>query len=773
MARSDFLHPYNPGDALRFNAPTSVNFDAARRGDEFALYDEYFPMTKVMLAANGLPGSTYAFFLNFASNEGAAITTRRTWSDGNDAIFGDLGNDWIVGGTGKDQVFGGWGNDLMNMDDDQSTGGGLNTTPDTHASYEDRAYGGAGMDVLIANTGGDRLIDWVGEFNSYLVPFAPFGLGTVSRTLQPQLAEFLYALSASLGADPTRAADTGADPARNGEPEGELGAVRQQDFAWQDQTGGPIDPQAGNMPGGKRDVLRSADFNTTAALDGFAVDSGTFEASGGTLQVGATSLHGDAAAVYNIPDYLPVYFEVQASISAIKPTAGWNANAYIIFDYQDPTHFKFAGIDVSINKLVMGHRDGSGWVVDEQTPFQAKADTFYNMLLSVNGLTATLIVDNVAVFTHTYAARVVDGYTYGLNYGFVGFGSDNARGSFDNIAVNVLPPGVTYDRTEDFDDGAAQQFTGMQAGSFTVNAGRYDGVATAGGTSIDAIDLGLGHGLESGSHLELAATVRATAIGGIFFDALRHGRLQVRRARHRRPAGRDRPRHPGRRRDRCLRREDARGGHGIRRVTDPARLDGEHLGRRDARDQHELQRGRRRRRLRCSHPERLRELRHVPHAHERRRIRRLAALGDDRRHGRERGFERNLQPRPHAQPLGTGDGRDERRLDDGGRNRERGLRLHRRVWHRDLHARKRRSRRSRSRSSGTERSSRTRPSRVVLSNPVGRHVRRQRRRDHACERRRALVGDGLGGRNRRNRIRAGTGPGRLHGHPQRARPPRP
>ena len=46
------------------------------------------------------------------------------------------------------------------------------------------AFGGAGRDVLIGNTGGDRLIDWVGEFNSYLVPFAPFGMATVSRTLE-------------------------------------------------------------------------------------------------------------------------------------------------------------------------------------------------------------------------------------------------------------------------------------------------------------------------------------------------------------------------------------------------------------------------------------------------------------------------------------------------------------------------------------------------------------------------------------------------------------
>src|SRR5205085_5328335 len=127
-------------------------------------------------------------------------------------IFGDNGNDWMVGGTGRDDVYGGWGNDLINADDNQTTNGGLNNATDTAASYEDRAYGGAGKDVLIANTGGDRLIDWVGEFNSYLVPFAPFGMATVSRTLQPQLAEFLYVLSASDGADPTRFTDTNGDP---------------------------------------------------------------------------------------------------------------------------------------------------------------------------------------------------------------------------------------------------------------------------------------------------------------------------------------------------------------------------------------------------------------------------------------------------------------------------------------------------------------------------------------------------------------------------------
>ena len=257
------------------------------------------------------------------------IVTNNHVIDGADKIFGDLGNDWLVGGTGRDNLYGGWGDDLMNADDDHSTNGDLNDGPDTHPTYEDRAYGGAGRDVLIANTGGDRLIDWVGEYNSYLVPFAPFGQATVSRSLMPHLQEFLYALSAGDGADFTRFADAvgGTPPAptnndpiptRNGEPFGELGLVLQKDFAWQDQTGAPSDPQAGNIPGGPRDVLRSAGFQD-GTMEGFFVDTGSFTVENGQLKVAADSTYGDAVSVFDVGAYLPSYFEIRATINAAKP----------------------------------------------------------------------------------------------------------------------------------------------------------------------------------------------------------------------------------------------------------------------------------------------------------------------------------------------------------------------------------------------------------------------------------------------------------------------
>ena len=81
----------------------------------------------------------------------------------------------------------------------------------------------------------------------------------------PHIQDFLYDLSEASGADATRSADTGSSSTRNGEPEGEIGLVNQQDFDWRDQTGAPDDPQPGNIPGGPRDVLRSADFNTGQA----------------------------------------------------------------------------------------------------------------------------------------------------------------------------------------------------------------------------------------------------------------------------------------------------------------------------------------------------------------------------------------------------------------------------------------------------------------------------------------------------------------------------
>nr|HQH73949.1 hypothetical protein [bacterium] len=165
-------------------------------------------------------------------------------------LFGGLGNDWLTGGTNRDHLYGGLGDDLLDADDDGAT---RVTDERKDDFYADTAFGGGGRDVLIANTGADRLLDWVGEFNSFIVPFSPFGGFTITRSPSPNIEEFLYDLAESDGADQTRVSTGSKAADRHGEPFGELGLVKQSDDIWQEQTGGPADPQAGNNPGEKKD----------------------------------------------------------------------------------------------------------------------------------------------------------------------------------------------------------------------------------------------------------------------------------------------------------------------------------------------------------------------------------------------------------------------------------------------------------------------------------------------------------------------------------------
>jgi hypothetical protein len=310
--------------------------------------------------------------------------------------------------------------------------------------------------------------------------------------------------------------------ARNGEPYGELGLVTQKDKGlWQDQTGGPSDPQPGNIPGGSRDVLRSADFND-ASLQTFAVDSGAWAVSGGVLTVAAESKGQDAAAVWYHDQYLPIYFEVTARINLTKPTAGWKGNGYVIFDYFSPTDFKFVGLDDATNKLVMGYRDVGGWrtVTQASIPGGVKYDTWYDILVAVNGTTVMVTLNGRNYFTYSFGPRMIDGEAYGLNKGLLGFGSDNSRGMFDNVQLRVLPPNLTLDRTEDFAGGVAPQWLAPTTGSWAVTGSGATGAYN--GTSVDGLALSLfefGAPIAYDAYLELDAVVKAgTPRAGIVFD---------------------------------------------------------------------------------------------------------------------------------------------------------------------------------------------------------------------------------------------------------------
>src|SRR3954452_13755831 len=253
----DFLHggagddAISGAEALRefYNEAPQVDTNPLRYDPtttKFAAYDANDPWSKID-----------GFLLNFDAYRvdevsGASITVGGQLvktDDGSDRIFGDNGNDWLVGGTLCDWLFGGFGDDLMNLDDNLETDGGRNDRPEDDVRFRDGdfAFGGAGRDVLIANAAQDRMVDWHGEFNTYVVPFAPFGVPTVNRLFSPDMRELVRELAYGAGVDVTLTPF---------EPCDEIALVEPKDKPlYQDQTGGPRDPQPGNIGGVQRDPV--------------------------------------------------------------------------------------------------------------------------------------------------------------------------------------------------------------------------------------------------------------------------------------------------------------------------------------------------------------------------------------------------------------------------------------------------------------------------------------------------------------------------------------
>ena len=105
--------------------------------------------------------------------------------------------------------------------------------------------------------------------------------------------------------------------------------------------------------------------------------------------------------------------------------------------------------------------------------------TFYQLLVAINGLNVIVSINGTKAFNYTFAPRILtNGDQVALNKGMVGFGSNNSQSLMDNVALQVLPPNLTLDRTEYFDDGTAADFSGYQAGAWGVTTGRYVGSTT-------------------------------------------------------------------------------------------------------------------------------------------------------------------------------------------------------------------------------------------------------------------------------------------------------
>jgi hypothetical protein len=101
----------------------------------------------------------------------------------------------------------------------------------------------------------------------------------------------------------------------------------------------------------------------------------------------------------------------------------------------------------------------------------------------------------------------------------IGFGSGNSRGVYDNIAVQVLPPEMTLEATEEFPDTDAVVDLVPESGWWQNGGGLYYGMPTVGSdTVVSLVDLGIDRGLEVTSILKLEVILNTQDTAGVVFD---------------------------------------------------------------------------------------------------------------------------------------------------------------------------------------------------------------------------------------------------------------
>ena len=82
-----------------------------------------------------------------------------------------------------------------------------------------------------------------------------------------------------------------------------------------------------------------------------------------------------------------------------------------------------------------------------------------------------------------------------------------------------MPPQITLDTTEDFNDGAANLMTGTTTGTWAVTPadGRYTGTPAAGATTA-TVGVDLGAHLQPDSYVEFTTQVKTAQMAGLVFD---------------------------------------------------------------------------------------------------------------------------------------------------------------------------------------------------------------------------------------------------------------
>jgi hypothetical protein len=231
--------------------------------------------------------------------------------------------------------------------------------------------------------------------------------------------------------------------------------------------------------------------------------SGTWEVADGRYQVTPDS---DAISTLLLDQPLPEDLELAVTFNADDVSPQYYSNAFVIFDYQSQTDFKFAGAYVGSDQWIIGHRSASGWIADAQidTSIGAPIDALTDYSLRV-----TIVDDSIVTLHANGAPQLTCSYASSVTDGQLGLGTRNSVSRFDDLAVRRLisdddaSMGV-LPLSESFDDKAAEHFD-PRFGTWLLTDDSYQVCPEISGDGISTLFLGE----ELPDDLEIAVTLNA------------------------------------------------------------------------------------------------------------------------------------------------------------------------------------------------------------------------------------------------------------------------
>ncbi|QDU78365.1 hypothetical protein Pla110_00660 [Polystyrenella longa] len=175
------------------------------------------------------------------------------------------------------------------------------------------------------------------------------------------------------------------------------------------------------------------------------------------LQIDASDNQGLGIGYIDFEWPMPNSYEMSALVTSMGGPGRW-LDGFLVFDYQSPTDFKYAGMFTGQNQWVIGHYQGNWGDRVAQNDWddigqEISVNIPYNLHISVDGNEVTLRANGIIVASGSFEN--------GVGNGTVGVAAQNAITRFDNLEVDVTVEtgkAVSLPFTETFDDGAAQKF---------------------------------------------------------------------------------------------------------------------------------------------------------------------------------------------------------------------------------------------------------------------------------------------------------------------------